>query len=162
MATKYPITLEELTHIGGVSKGKADRYGKKFIAAIKEYVEENDIERPQDFVVKSVANRAGEKIKIIQAIDKKIGLEDLARSLDTNMPGLIKELESIVHSGTKLNIDYYLNDKLDEDLVNDIYDFFRTDEKGSMDNAYQEFKNEDVEIEDLQLIHLKFLSELGN
>lgn len=162
MATKYPITLEELTHIGGVSKGKADRYGKKFIAAIKDYVEENDIERPQDFVVKSVANRAGEKIKIIQAIDKKIGLEDLARSLDTNMPGLIKELESIVHSGTKLNIDYYLNDKLDEDLVNDIYDFFRTDEKGSMDNAYQEFKNEDVEIEDLQLIHLKFLSELGN
>lgn len=162
MATKYPITLEELSHISGVSKGKADRYGKKFITAIKEYVEENDIDRPEDFVVKSVANRSGEKIKIIQAIDKKIGLEDLARNLGTNMTGLIKELESIVHSGTKLNIDYYLYDKLDEDLVMDIYDFFRSDDTGSFDNAYQEFKNDDIEMEDLQLVHLKFLSELGN
>jgi ATP-dependent DNA helicase RecQ len=162
MATKYPINMEELTHITGVSKGKAERYGKKFVEVIKTYVEENDIERPEDFVLKSIANKSGEKIKIIQAIDKKISLDDLAKSINISFDDLIKELETIVHSGTKLNLDYYLNDKVDEDLMADIYEYYRTSESDSIEEAFQEFKGDDIEIEDLKLIHIKFLSEMGN
>jgi len=162
MATKYPISMEELTHITGVSKGKADRYGKKFVEVIKKYVEENEIDRPEDFVLKSIANKSGEKIKIIQAIDKKISLDDLSKSINISFADLIKELETIVHSGTKLNLDYYLNDKIDSDLITDIYEYFRTTESDSIEDAYQEFKNDDIEMEDLKLIHIKFLSEMGN
>lgn len=162
MATKYPINMEELTHITGVSKGKAERYGKKFVEVIKTYVEENDIDRPEDFVLKSIANKSGEKIKIIQAIDKKISLDDLAKSINISFADLIKELETIVHSGTKLNLDYYLNDKVDEDLMVDIYEYYRTTESDSIEEAFQEFKGDDIEIEDLKLIHIKFLSEMGN
>lgn len=162
MSTKYPINMEELLHIGGVSRGKAERYGKKFLEVIKKYVEENDIERPEDFVVKSVANRSGEKIKIIQAIDRKISLDDLARSLNMSFSELVKELETIVHSGTKLNIDYYLNDKLDEDLMADLYDYMRGEEEFSVEDAMQEFKGDDLEPDDIQLVHIKFISELGN
>jgi ATP-dependent DNA helicase RecQ len=162
MATKYPISIEELLHISGVSKGKADRYGKKFVAVIKQYVEENDIERPEDFVVKSVANRSGEKIKIIQSIDRKIALDDLAKSLNISFGDLLKELETIVHSGTRINIDYYIGNKLDEDLVADIFEFFRSEEKFSIEDTLQEFKDDDIEPEDVQLVHIKFVSELGN
>jgi ATP-dependent DNA helicase RecQ len=154
--------MEELTHITGVSKGKAERYGKKFVEVIKTYVEENDIDRPEDFVLKSIANKSGEKIKIIQAIDKKISLDDLAKSINISFADLIKELETIVHSGTKLNLDYYLNDKVDEDLMVDIYEYYRTTESDSIEEAFQEFKGDDIEIEDLKLIHIKFLSEMGN
>ena len=162
MATKYPISIEELLHISGVSKGKADRYGKKFVAVIKQYVEENDIERPEDFVVKSVANRSGEKIKIIQSIDRKIALDDLAKSLNMSFGDLLKELETIVHSGTRINIDYYIGNKLDEDLVADIFEFFRSEENFSIEDTLQEFKDDDIEPEDVQLVHIKFVSELGN
>ena len=162
MATKYPISMEELSHITGVSKGKAERYGKRFIEAIKKYVEENDIDRPSDFVVKTLASKSAEKIKIIQSIDKRISIDDIARQVNLSKKELIHELETIVHSGTKLNIDYYLHDKLDEDLVSDIYDFFRTQETDNLDPVLDEFSNDDVEIEDLQLVRLKFLSELAN
>ena len=162
MSTKYPISIEELLHITGVSKGKADRYGKKFVAVIKQYVEENEIERPDDFVVKSVANRSGEKIKIIQSIDRKIALDDLAKSLNMSFGDLLKELETIVHSGTRINIDYYIVNKLDEDLVADIFEYFRSEENFSIEDTLQEFKDDDIEPEDAQLVHIKFVSELGN
>ncbi len=162
IATKYPITMDELCNIQGVSKGKAERYGKEFIEMIKKYVDENDIERPTDFVVRGVVNKSGDKIRIIQAIDKKIALEEIAKMLGKKRPELIHELEAIVNSGTKLNIDYYLFNILDEDLVKDVYDYFRTATTDSLDAAYDEFKNDDVDIENLQLIRIKFMSELAN
>ncbi|HLP53221.1 MAG TPA: DNA helicase RecQ [Chitinophagales bacterium] len=162
MATKYPITMDELCNIGGVSKGKAERYGKKFIEEIKKYVEENDIERPTDFVVKGVVNKSGDKIRIIQAIDKKISIDEIAKMLGKKRPELIHELETIVNSGTKLNLDYYLETIIDEDLMTDIYEYFRKAETDSLDAAYDEFKNDDVEMENLQLMRIKFMSELAN
>lgn len=162
MATKYPITMEELCNISGVSKGKAERYGKKFIEEIKKYVDENDIDRPTDFVVKGVVNKSGDKIRIIQAIDKKISIEEIAKMLGKKRTDLIHELETIVNSGTKLNLDYYLETIMDEDLIDDIYEYFRTAETDSLDDAYEEFKNDDVDVENLQLVRIKFMSELAN
>jgi ATP-dependent DNA helicase RecQ len=162
MATKYPITVDELINIQGVSKGKADRYGKKFTDVIKKYVEENDIERPTDFVVKSVVNKSGDKVRIIQAIDKRISIDEIAKMLGMKRGVLINEIETIVNSGTKVNIDYYLNDILDEDLIGDIYDYFRTAETDSLDAAFEEFKGDDVEPENIHLVRIKFMSELAN
>ncbi len=162
MATKYPISMDELCNVSGVSKGKADRYGKKFVEAIKKYVEENDIERPTDFVVKGVVNKSGDKIRIIQAIDKKISIDEIAKMLGKKRPELIHELETIVNSGTKLNLDYYLETVLDEDLMEDIYEYYRTAPTGSLDAAYDEFKADDVDIENMQLMRIKFMSEMAN
>ncbi len=162
MATKYPITMDELCNISGVSKGKAERYGKKFIEEIKKYVDENDIDRPTDFVVKGVVNKSGDKIRIIQAIDKKISIEEIAKMLGKKRTDLIHELETIVNSGTKLNLDYYLETIMDEDLIDDIYEYFRTAETDSLDDAFEEFKNDDVDVENLQLVRIKFMSELAN
>ena len=162
MSTKYPVSLDELIHISGVSKGKADRYGKEFIKLIKDYVEENEIDRPMDFVVKGVVNKSQDKIRIIQAIDKKISIDEIAKLLNMKRGQLINELETIVHSGTKLNIDYYLNNIMDEELVGYIYDYFRTAPTDSIDAAYEEFKDEEVEPEDIQLVRLKFMSEMAN
>jgi ATP-dependent DNA helicase RecQ len=154
--------MDELCNISGVSKGKAERYGKKFIEEIKKYVEENDIERPTDFVVKGVVNKSGDKIRIIQAIDKKISIDEIAKMLGKKRIDLIHELETIVNSGTKLNLDYYLETIIDEDLIADIYDYFRGAETDSLDDAYEEFKNDDVDVENLQLVRIKFMSELAN
>ncbi|HWB64213.1 MAG TPA: HRDC domain-containing protein [Chitinophagales bacterium] len=162
MATKYPITIDELTNITGVSKGKADRYGKKFIDLIKKYVDDNDIDRPTDFVVKSVVNKSGDKVRIIQAIDKRISIDEIAKMLNMKRGDLINELETIVNSGTKLNIDYYLENIMDEELIGYIYDYFRTAATDSLDDAFEEFKDDDVEIEDIHLVRIKFMSELAN
>jgi len=162
MATKYPITADELINIQGVSKGKADRYGKKFTDVIRKYVDENEIERPTDFVVKSVVNKSGDKVRIIQAIDKRISIDEIAKMLGMKRGVLINEIETIVNSGTKVNIDYYLNDILDEDLINDIYEYFRTAETDSLDAAFEEFKGDDVEPENIHLVRIKFMSELAN
>jgi ATP-dependent DNA helicase RecQ len=162
MATKYPINADELINIQGVSKGKADRYGKKFTDLIRKYVEENDIERPTDFVVKSVVNKSGDKIRIIQAIDKRISIDEIAKMLNMKRGVLINEIETIVNSGTKVNIDYYLTDILDEDLIADIYEYFRTAETDSLDDAFEEFKGDDVEPENIHLVRIKFMSELAN
>jgi len=162
MATRYPITLDELATINGVSKGKAEKYGKPFIALISKYVEENEIDRPADFTVKGVASKGAEKIKIIQMIDKRLSIEDIARNMNMKKSELIQELESIVNSGTKLNLDYYLFDVMDEDLVKDIFDYFRTAPTDSLDAAYNEFENDDVDIENIHLIRMKFMSELAN
>ncbi|MCW5906816.1 MAG: DNA helicase RecQ [Chitinophagales bacterium] len=162
MSTKYPITMHELTEINGVSKGKAERYGAPFIALIKKYVEENDIDRPTDFKVKSVVGKGTEKIKIIQAIDKRIPVDEIAKSLGMKRSDFIDELESIVNSGTKVNIDYYLNSAMDEELVGYIYDYFRESQTDSIDDAYEEFKNDGVDADDLRLVRIKFMSEMAN
>lgn len=162
MATKYPITADELVNITGVSKGKAERYGKKFLDLIKKYVEENDIDRPDDFVLKSVVGKGTDKIKIIHSIDKRISIDEIAKTLGMKRGDLINELETIVNSGTKVNIDYYLNDIMDEELLGYIFDYFRTAQTDSLDAAYDEFKDDDVDIEVLQLVRVKFMSELAN
>lgn len=162
MATKYPITHDELVNITGVSKGKAERYGKKFLDLIKKYVEDNDIDRPDDFVLKSVVGKGTDKIKIIHSIDKRISIDEIAKTLGIKRGDLINELETIVNSGTKVNIDYYLNDIMDEELVGYIFDYFRTAPTDSLDAAYDEFKDDDVDIELLQLVRVKFMSELAN
>lgn len=162
MATNYPTTLEELEKIQGVSKGKAIRYGKKFIELIAKYVEENDIVKPDDFVMKSVVNKSGMKVFIIQNIDKKIPLETIAKNKGLSLPDLLVEMETIVASGTKLNLDYCLEQELDEDEQEDIFDYFRNSSDDNMESAYEEFKDQDVSIEHLKMMRIKFLSEYAN
>jgi ATP-dependent DNA helicase RecQ len=162
MATCYPTTLEELEKIQGVSKGKAMRYGKKFVELIARYVEENEIERPDDFVMKSVVNKSGLKVFIIQNIDKKIALETIAKNKGLQLHELLTEMETIVASGTKLNLDYCIYDFVDENDEDDIMDFFRNSDSGDLTEAYEEFQEQDVTMEQLQLVRIKFLSEYGN
>jgi ATP-dependent DNA helicase RecQ len=162
MATNYPTTLEELERIQGVSKGKAIRYGKKFIELIGKYVEENDVVKPDDFVMKSVVNKSGMKVFIIQNIDKKIPLETIAKNKGLSIPDLLVEMETIVASGTRLNLDYCLEQELDEDEQEEIFEFFRTNHDDDMDSAYEEFKDRDVSIEHLKMMRIKFMSEYAN
>ena len=161
MATTYPITLEELQNIPGVGEGKAKRYGEEFLKVIKTYVEENEIERPEDLRVRSVANKSKRKIAIIQAIDRKIDLEEVAISTGLDFDQLLDEIESIVNSGNKINISYFIDDKLDEDEQEEIFDYFKQAESGSLDDAYRELCPAYNE-EEIRLVRIKFLSELGN
>ena len=161
MATTYPITEEELLSIPGVGNGKAKRYGKKFLELIKAHVEENDIIRPEDIRVRAVPKKNNLKVAIIQAIDRKIDLEELADVKGLEFPELIDELESIVESGTKIDIDYYIDEVMDEDLVDDIIDFFRQQEEDDIEEAFQEL-GEDADEEKIRLVRVKFLSEMGN
>jgi len=161
MTIQYPITLEELSNIVGVGIGKANRYGKPFVELISKYVEENEIERPQDYVVKSVINKSVLKVHIIQNVDRKMPLEDIASSKGKTVEEIISEIEGIVSSGTKMNIDYYIDDMLDEDDQEDIYDYFREAKTDSLDEAYEEL-NGDYEEEQIRLMRIKFLSEMGN
>jgi ATP-dependent DNA helicase RecQ len=162
MALCYPTTLDELEKIQGVSKGKAVRYGRKFVDLIKKYVEENDITRPDDFVMKSVVNKSGMKVFIIQNIDKKIPLETIAKNKDLSLQGLLAEMETIVASGTRLNLDYTLEQELDENEQEDIFDYFRSSHDDDLDSAFEEFKDRDVTIEQLQMMRIKFMSEYAN
>jgi ATP-dependent DNA helicase RecQ len=162
MATNYPTTLEELEKIQGVSKGKAIRYGRKFVELIAKYVEENDIVKPDDFVMKSVVNKSGMKVFIIQNIDKKIPLETIAKNKGLSLPDLLVEMETIVASGTRLNLDYCLEQELDEYEQEDIFDYFRNSHDDNMDHAFEEFKDRDVSIEHLKMMRIKFLSEYAN
>jgi ATP-dependent DNA helicase RecQ len=163
MAIQYPITLEELQNIVGVGAGKAQRYGKEFIELIKHYVEEKEVIRPQDMVVKSVVNKSGMKVYIIQSIDRKIPLEDIAASKNIEMKELLSEIEAIVNSGTRLNLDYYISDVIDEDRQQEIFDYFREDaETESIEEALKELGEEEYSEEDIRLMRIKFLSEMGN
>jgi ATP-dependent DNA helicase RecQ len=162
MATNYPTTLAELERIQGVSKGKAIRYGKKFVDLIAKYVEENDIVKPDDFVMKSVVNKSGMKVFIIQNIDKKIPLETIAKNKGLTLPDLLVEMETIVASGTRLNLDYCLEQELDEYEQEDIFEYFRNSHDDNMDDAYEEFKDRDVSIEHLKMMRIKFMSEYAN
>jgi ATP-dependent DNA helicase RecQ len=162
MATNYPTTLPELEKIQGVSKGKALRYGRKFVDLIAKYVEENDIVKPDDFVMKSVVNKSGMKVFIIQNIDKKIPLETIAKNKGLSLPDLLVEMETIVASGTKLNLDYILEQELDDNEQDDIFDFFRNSHDDDMEGAYEEFRDRDVSIEHLKMMRIKFMSEYAN
>ncbi len=162
MASNYPLTLEEMANISGVSIGKAKRYGKEFVAMIKSYVEENDIERPMDFVVKQVANKSKAKVNIIQSIDRKIPLEDIASSNQMNMEQMMEELDAIVTSGTKLNLDYYLEENLDEDSRLDIIDYFMEAETDDVEVALAELKEDDISRDEIELMRIKFLSDMAN
>ncbi|MEM9885893.1 MAG: DNA helicase RecQ [Bacteroidota bacterium] len=162
MATQYPISMADMKQISGVSQGKASRYAKPFIELIKEYVEENDIDRPTDFVVKQVANKSKAKIALIQGIDRKIPLDDLARSSNMSMEDMLHELEAIVAAGTKVNIDYYLEDAVDEYSREDILDYFMEADTDSVEDAFAELKEDDITLEEIQLMRLKFMSDFGN
>ncbi|MCB0664481.1 MAG: DNA helicase RecQ [Saprospiraceae bacterium] len=162
MATQYPISMEDMTKISGVSEGKAKRYGSSFIKLIKEYVEENDIDRPTDFVVKSVANKSKSKVSIIQGVDRKLSLDDIASSVSMNMNELIDEMNMIVNSGTKLNIQYYIDEHIDEYAKDDIYDYFMESESDSIEEAIAELGEDDITPEEIKLVRIMFLSEMAN
>ncbi|CAN5893605.1 DNA helicase RecQ [soil metagenome] len=162
MATMYPTSMPELEKISGVSKGKAIRYGKPFLDVITAYVEENDIEKPDDFVMKTVANRNNNKIFIIQNVDKKIPLETIAKTKDLRIEELLEEMETIVASGTKLNLNYAINDMVDEYEQEEIIDYFKSCETSSLQVAQEELADSDFNWEQLKLMRIKFLCEYGN
>lgn len=161
MATTYPITIEELQNIPGVGVGKARRYGSEFVEIIKKYVEENEIERPDDFKVRTIANRSKTRVFLIQGIDRKISLDELADNKGLDFLELLDELEAIVESGTKINIDYYLNEILDEDLQEDIIDYLREGEEDDLDEAISDLADDYTE-EEVRLVRIKFISDMGN
>ncbi|GAA4244620.1 MULTISPECIES: DNA helicase RecQ [Winogradskyella] len=161
MALKYPINIEELSNVHGVGESKAKKYGKDFVNLIADYVEENDIMRPDDMIVKSTGTNSAIKLYIIQNVDRKLPLNDIASSKGMEMPAFIKEMESIVFSGTKLNIDYWIDDILDEDQQEEIHDYFMESESDKIDDAIEEFDG-DYDDEELRLYRIKFMSEVAN
>ena len=162
MAIQYPITKEEMTQIAGVGAGKAEKFGEPFIKLIKEYVEENDITRPNDMVVKSVVNKSALKIAIIQNIDKRIPLEDIAYARGLSFDELLSEIESIVSSGTRLDLNYYIQDNIDEYHQEDILDYFREAESDNVEQALRELGEDEYEEQEVRLMRIKFISEVGN
>ncbi len=161
MCIQYPTTIEEMTNIQGVGTGKAARYGAPFASLIKRYVAENEIERPQDLVVKSLVNKSGLKVQLIQNIDRKLPLEDIGQSQGKSLEEVIDEIGAIVSSGTKVNINYYIDDILDEDTQEEIYDYFSEAETDDIQVAYEEFDGDYTE-EELKLVFIKFMSEMAN
>ncbi|MCK5029104.1 MAG: DNA helicase RecQ [Bacteroidales bacterium] len=163
MAIQYPITIDEMQRIVGVGIGKAQKYGSKFVELIKRYVDEKEIIRPMDMVVKSVVNKSGMKVYIIQSIDRQMSLGDIASAKGIEMKQLLDEIESIVQSGTKININYYIDETIDEDKQEDIFEYFREEaETESIDAALEELGEEDYSEEEIRLMRIKFFSELGN
>jgi len=161
MCFQYPVTVDELTHIQGVGTGKAARYGVPFTELIKRYVEENNIDRPQDLVIKSIANKSALKVQLIQNIDRKLPLEDIGRAQGKSMDDIIEEIEGIVASGTRVNINYYIDEILDPDNQEEIYDYFKEAETDDLIEAYREFDG-DYSEEELRLMRIKFMSEMAN
>lgn len=161
MALKYPIDLDELVNVHGVSEGKAKKYGKDFVDLIKRYVEENDIIRPDDLVVKSTGANSALKLYVIQSVDRKLPLDDIASAKSLDMDALLKEMEQIVYSGTKLNINYWIDDVLDEDQQDEIKEYFMEADNDSIKTALKEFDG-DYDIEELRLMRIKFISEVAN
>ncbi len=162
MAIQYPIKIEELKQISGVGSGKAERFGRPFVELIKNYVEEHEIERPMDMVVKSVVNKSGIKVYIIQNIDRKKPLEDIAYAKGLEFDELLTEIESIVAAGTKIDIRYYINEVIDEDKQDEIFDYFKTAETDSFKDALDELGEDDFTEEEIRLMRIKFMSEMGN
>lgn len=161
MTVQYPITVEEIAKVYGVGEGKAKKYGKEFADFIAKYVEENDIERTQDMVLKTVANKSSHKVFIIQNTDKKIDLEDIAKAKHLSMDDLLSEMESIVYQGTKLNIDYYIDENFDEDIVDEFMDFMNESESDSMKVLLAEF-GDDLTDEEVRMLRIKFISDVAN
>ena len=161
MALKYPVSQEEMINIHGVGEGKAKKYGKEFLELISRYVDENDIERPEDLVVKSTGVNSVNKLYIIQNIDRKLPLNDIASAKGINMDALIKEMEQIVYSGTKLNIKYWIDDMLDDDQQEEIHDYYMESESDNIESALKEFDG-DYDLDELRLMRIKFISEVAN
>jgi ATP-dependent DNA helicase RecQ len=161
MALKYPTNLSELSNVHGVGDGKAKKYGKDFVGLIAKYVEENDIVRPEDMVVKSTGTNSALKLYIIQNIDRKLRLDDIASAKGMEMSEFIKAMEGIVYSGTKLNISYWIDEILDEDQQEEIHDYFMDSETDKIDDAIDEFDG-DYDDEELRLYRIKFMSEVAN
>ena len=162
MCIQYPITMEEMTHIAGVGVGKAQKYGKRFIELIKNYVEENEIERPQDFVVRSVVKKSAIKVFIIQCIDRKLSFEDIARAKGLDMNELLTEIEMIVSSGTKIDISYYIDEEIETYQQEEILDYFATAESDSVELALKELGEDDYTEEEIRVMRIKYLSDVGN
>ncbi len=162
MTIQYPVSMEDMTRITGVGVGKAQKYGKPFVELIKRYVEENEIERPQDFVVKSVVNKSGLKVYIIQSIDRKIMLDDIAVSKSLSLEDLLTEIERIIDSGTRLNLDYYVNNVVDEDHREEIYDYFLEAENDSVQEALEELGDDEFTETEIRLVRIQFLSNEAN
>lgn len=162
MAIQYPITMDELTKISGVGTGKAAKYGKAFIDLIKNHVEENEIERPVDMVIKSVVNKSGLKVYIIQNIDRKISLNDMAKSKNLKLIDLLTEIETIVESGTKVNINYYIEDNIDEEKQEEVMDYFKESQTDNISAAMKELGENDYTEEEIRIMRIKFLSDFAN
>lgn len=162
MATHYPVNLEELGRITGVGVHKAEKFGKPFVDLIAKYVEENEIERPQDFVVKSVVNKSGLKVYIIQSIDRKVDLENMAKGKGLTLQALLHEIETIVSSGTKVDISYYIDEMIDEDRQDEVFDYFRSAQSDSVEDALKELGTDDYSEEDIRLMRIRFMSEMGH
>lgn len=162
MAIQYPVKLDELKNITGVGAGKAAKYGKPFVDLIAKYVEENEIERPMDMVVKSVVNKSGLKVYIITSLDRKLSLDDIADAKGITLSDVISEIESIVASGTKIDINYYLNEVIDTERQQEVFNYFRTAETDSVEAAHAELGEDDFTIDEIRLMRIKFMSELGN
>ena len=162
MATSYPISMDELQNIPGVGAGKAKRYGEEFLKVIREHVKENEIIRPEDLRVRTVANKSKLKVSIIQSIDRKIALDDIALSKGLDINELLDEIEAIVYSGTKINIDYFLEEIMDPDRVDEIFEYFNTAETDKISTALDELGENDYSEAEVRLVRIKFLSELGN
>ncbi|MEO5581276.1 MAG: HRDC domain-containing protein, partial [Saprospiraceae bacterium] len=161
MATQYPISLDDLSKVNGVNVSKAQRYGKKFVELIAKYVVENEIDRPDEMVIKQIADKSKTKVAIIQCIDRKMLLEDIARANQFKLDELIEEMDIIVSSGTKLNLDYYLEDNVDESIQEEIFDYFMSAQTDDPEVAFKKLKEEDITIEEIKLVRLKFLSEMA-
>ena len=162
MCTQYPTTIEEMTQISGVGAGKANKYGKPFVELIKKYVEENEIVRPQDFVVKSVVDKSGRKLFIIQNIDRKLDFEDICIAKGLEMDELLSDIENIVASGTKLNIDYYIEEKIEPYHQEEILDYFASAESDSVDDALEALGEDEYSLDEIRIMRIKFMSDLGN
>lgn len=162
MATTYPISMDELQNIPGVGAGKAKRYGEEFLKLIKEHVKENDIIRPEDLRVRTVANKSKLKVSIIQSIDRKIALDDIAMAKGLEIGELLDEIEAIVYSGTKINIDYFLDEVMDPDRVDEIFEYFNSAETDKIEPALRELGEDDFSETEVRLVRIKFLSEIGN
>lgn len=162
MSIQYPITMDEMTKISGVGSGKAAKYGKAFVDLIKKYVEENEIERPIDMVIKSVVNKSGLKVYIIQNIDRKIGLNEMAKSKNLTLAKLLTEIETIVESGTRVNINYFIDDLMDEEKQDEIMEYFKESKTDSVEAALKELGENDYTEEEIRVMRIKFLSDFGN
>jgi ATP-dependent DNA helicase RecQ len=161
MALNYPTTLEDLKNISGVGEGKAKKFGQPFVELIAKYAEDNNIDTSNDLIVKSVVNKSGLKVYIIQSTDRKLNLEDIASAKGLSMEDLLREIEHIVNSGTKVNIDYAIESVLEEDQIEEIYDYFMEADSDSVQEAYDEFDG-DYEEEELRLMRIKFMSDVAN
>lgn len=162
MATNYPISMDDMSKIVGVSQGKAQKYAQPFVAAIQKYCAENEIERPMDITIKTVANKSKAKVNIIMAIDRKIALEEIAKTNDMALGELLEELYGIVQAGTKLRLDYHLNKAIDEYVRDTVIEYFKEAENDSIDAAFTALKDDEITWEEIQLMRLKFLSDFAN